>query len=56
MRETMEANTTQNGLIVYENLQDFCTNCHNDESPTYVEFILNEIWDKIKHPVPESSE
>jgi hypothetical protein len=43
----------KNGLIVHENLQDFCIGCHNAESPTYVEFNLEESWAKIKHPVPE---
>lgn len=43
----------KNGLIVHENLQDFCIGCHNAESPTYVEFKLEESWAKIKHPVPE---
>ncbi|GAB4299101.1 MAG: hypothetical protein Kow0098_25250 [Ignavibacteriaceae bacterium] len=42
-----------NGLIVHENLEDFCTNCHNNESPTFVEFNFAEQWEKIKHPVPE---
>lgn len=43
----------KNGLIVHENLQDFCIGCHNAESPTYVEFNFEESWAKIKHPVPE---
>lgn len=42
-----------NGLVVHENIEDFCTNCHNADSPTYVEFVLEEMWEKIKHPVPE---
>jgi len=42
-----------NGLIVHENMENFCIGCHNAESPTYVEFKLAEMWDKIKHPVPE---
>ena len=42
-----------NGLIVHENMENFCTGCHNAESPTYVEFKFAEMWDKIKHPVPE---
>ena len=43
-----------NGLVVHENLENFCISCHNPESPTYVEFKLEEMWDKIKHPVPTS--
>jgi hypothetical protein len=46
----------KNGLIVHENTEEFCIGCHNVESPTYVEFVFEEMWDKIKHPVPESSE
>jgi hypothetical protein len=46
----------KNGLIVHENPEDFCIGCHNVESPTYVEFVYEEMWEKIKHPVPESSE
>ena len=42
-----------NGLIVHENMENFCIGCHNAESPTYVEFKLAEMWDKIKHPIPE---
>ena len=43
----------KNGLIVHENLQDFCIGCHNAESPTYVEFNFDESWAKIKHLIPE---
>lgn len=43
-----------NGLFVPENIEDFCIGCHNTESPTHVEFNFETMWDKIKHPVPES--
>ncbi|MEJ2114067.1 MAG: cytochrome c family protein [Flavobacteriaceae bacterium] len=43
-----------NGLFVPENIDDFCIGCHNAESPTYVEFNFETMWDKIKHPVPEN--
>ena len=43
-----------NGLIVPEKIEDFCIGCHNAESPTYVEFNFEEMWAKIKHPVPEN--
>lgn len=43
----------KNGLKVHENMEEFCISCHNAESPTYVDFNLAEMWDKIKHPVPE---
>lgn len=44
----------KNGLIVHEKLEDFCVSCHNSESPTFVGFKLEEMWDKIKHPVPST--
>lgn len=43
----------KNGLIVHEKMEDFCIGCHNAESPTYVEFKFEEMWAKIKHPVPK---
>lgn len=43
-----------NGLFVPENIDEFCIGCHNAESPTYVEFNFETMWDKIKHPVPEN--
>jgi hypothetical protein len=46
----------KNGLIIHENIEEYCISCHNVESPTYVEFVFEEMWEKIKHPVPESSE
>jgi len=46
----------KNGLIIHDNIEQFCITCHNVESPTYVEFVFEEMWDKIKHPVPGSSE
>ncbi len=42
-----------NGMIAHENLENFCIGCHNAESPTYVEFNLEEMWAKIKHPIPK---
>jgi len=46
------AEAIANGMIVHENIEKFCIGCHNAESPTYVEFNLEEMWAKIKHPVP----
>jgi hypothetical protein len=44
-----------NGLMVYENpAEELCINCHNAESPTYVDFVFAEMWEKIKHPIPGS--
>ena len=41
-----------NGLKVHENIEELCIGCHNAESPTYVEFNFEAMWEKIKHPVP----
>lgn len=43
-----------NGLMVHESIEEFCIGCHNAESPTYVEFNFEAMWDKIKHPVPQN--
>jgi len=44
-----------NGLMIYENPgEELCINCHNAESPTYVDFVFEEAWEKIKHTVPGS--
>lgn len=43
-----------NGLIVSEKIEDFCTSCHNVESPTYTEFKFAEMWDKVKHSTPKT--
>jgi len=29
-----------------------CETCHNDKSPTFKSFNFDEMWAKIKHPVP----
>jgi hypothetical protein len=44
----------KNGLNVPEKIEDFCINCHNAESPTYVDFNFTEMWDKIKHDIPKN--
>jgi Cytochrome c554 and c-prime len=41
-----------NGLIIHTEKEAFCTHCHNSESPTFVSFDYDTMWDKIKHPVP----
>jgi hypothetical protein len=41
------------GLLLYEKIEDLCVKCHNPESPTYVEKDFNEMWQLIKHTVPE---
>jgi Cytochrome c554 and c-prime len=46
----------EKGLIVHDNLEDFCISCHNNESPTFVKFDFNEAWDKTKHDVPKEND
>ena len=29
-----------------------CVKCHNDESPSYKEFVFEDFWKKIAHPIP----
>lgn len=41
-----------NGLIVNNNGAEFCTTCHNSDSPTFKSFNYDEYWAKIKHPDP----
>lgn len=43
----------ENGLILHEDLNKYCTSCHNAESPTYVARDMKEAWELIKHPVPQ---
>lgn len=42
-----------NGLLLQGNLEAYCTGCHNSESPTFVSFNAEEMWNKIKHPNPK---
>jgi hypothetical protein len=51
MQDTEKA--VANGLLLYENPEELCITCHNAESPTMVEFVFAESWEKIKHDVPE---
>ncbi len=46
----------KNGLIIHENIEAFCTSCHNSESPTFKGFEFAKMWDKIKHQVPEAKQ
>lgn len=34
-------------------IEKFCKTCHNEKSPTFKEFKFEEMWGKIKHPVPK---
>lgn len=42
----------KNGLVMHEKLENFCITCHNSDSPTFVEFKVEEAWKKIKHTKP----
>ena len=42
----------KNGLVLNDNLENFCIKCHNDESPTFVSINVEEFWKKIKHSKP----
>jgi len=35
-------------------IEAYCKTCHNDKSPTYKGFKFDEMWGKIKHPVPKA--
>ena len=39
--------------MTMEKTEEFCTKCHNAESPTFTDFVLAERWATIAHPVPE---
>ena len=40
------------GLALAKDDPKLCTQCHNEESPSFKGFKYQESWDKIKHPVP----
>jgi hypothetical protein len=40
------------GLIAAKDDPKLCTQCHNEESPTFKAFTYQEYWDKVKHPIP----
>ena len=42
-----------NGLILHTEKQNFCIQCHNEESPTYFEFDYDQMWEMIAHPKPK---
>lgn len=42
----------ENGLLVYENKEELCTGCHNEQSPTFKGFEFDSYWSKIKHLKP----
>ncbi len=43
----------EKGLInLRDNVEEFCRNCHNPDSPTFAGFNFEEMWAKIEHPLP----
>jgi hypothetical protein len=43
-------------LVSDGSAEKMCRTCHNEESPTYKEFVFKERWEKMAHPIPESAE
>jgi hypothetical protein len=44
------------GLVLYKDdaaIEKLCKTCHNEKSPTFKGFKFEEMWAKIKHPVPK---
>ncbi|HEY6952089.1 MAG TPA: cytochrome c family protein [Bacteroidota bacterium] len=35
-------------------IEKWCKTCHNEKSPTFKGFKFDEMWGKIKHPIPKS--
>ena len=50
MKDKKEA--IANGLVEPGDLKTFCAGCHNPDSPTFVARDVDEMWAKIKHPIP----
>jgi len=44
----------ENGLLMYDNKEELCKKCHNEESPTFKGFKFDEMWAKIKHEIPKN--
>ena len=43
----------EKGLIMYDNPEELCVKCHNEESPNFKGFNFEERWAEIKHSKPE---
>jgi excinuclease UvrABC ATPase subunit len=44
----------EKGLLVYDNPEELCIKCHNEESPAFTGFNFDEMWSKIKHSKPQN--
>lgn len=42
------------GLIIHNEKEKFCIQCHNTESPTYFQFDYEPMWEMIAHPTPKN--
>lgn len=55
MKDKMMAVTA--GLTDFKDnaaIEKWCKTCHNEKSPTFKGFKFDEMWGKIKHPIPKS--
>ena len=43
----------EKGLLMYDNPEELCVKCHNEEGPHFKGFNFEERWAKIKHRKPE---
>ena len=43
----------EKGLKIYDNPEELCVKCHNEESPAFKGFNFKEMWAKIEHTVPK---
>lgn len=47
MKDSSEA--VNKGLLIHTEKEKWCVNCHNPESPTYVPFDYEPLWEMIAH-------
>ncbi len=53
-----KAKAIANGLAEYKDdaaIEKKCRTCHNEKSPTFKDFKFQDMWAKIKHPVPKKT-
>ncbi len=49
----VKADAIKAGLVVHDKKSEYCTGCHNSQSPTFKGFDFDKMWAKIAHPVPK---
>ncbi len=47
MKDSAEA--VSKGLIIHTEKEKWCITCHNPESPTYIPFDYEQLWEMIAH-------